>query len=423
VLIGTALLAVTAWCGFQVYTLSEKRTAIKEDYSTLNNITYGLLSVNAWRDHVMNIVMNRIDDLSFTRAEKDTLEYEVEQILHAVVNKADGMLDQKQKTLKGKLKKFAIKTFVKEETIRKKVPEFAETIVNEVTKKKHRSKIKFLARSKLEQVGSITYDSVNDIKKIEAIMKSYNAPDVKTFNRITEGERGVLQQNIGTYTYTMIGVLIIFLLGWWLLRKQRKLHTPFFILSMLVALVVLLTGLTTPMIEIDARIKEMSFMLIGERIVFNDQVIFYQSKSIVDVVVILIQTHKVDSVLVGILILAFSILFPIGKLVATQIYLLAGDRWKNSRVIQYFAFHSGKWSMADVNVVAIFMAYIGFRGILNSQLENLNVKTESLASVSTNETSLEPGFILFLSFVIFSLILSTILHKTIPPREEKISEV
>ena len=38
------------------------------------------------------------------------------------------------------------------------------------------------------------------------------------------------------------------------------------------------------MIEIDARIKEMSFLLIGERISFEDQVIFFQSKSIVDVV-------------------------------------------------------------------------------------------------------------------------------------------
>ncbi len=44
------------------------------------------------------------------------------------------------------------------------------------------------------------------------------------------------------------------------------------------------------MIEIDARIKEMSFLLIGEKIVFNDQVMFFQSKSIVDVVRILIET-------------------------------------------------------------------------------------------------------------------------------------
>jgi hypothetical protein len=79
--------------------------------------------------------------------------------------------------------------------------------------------------------------------------------------------------------------------------------------------------------------------------------------------------------------------------------------------MRFFAFKSGKWSMADVNVVAIFMAYIGFKGILDSQLSNLNLQTESLASISTNETTLQPGFILFVAFVLFGLVLSVILQR------------
>lgn len=67
--------------------------------------------------------------------------------------------------------------------------------------------------------------------------------------------------------------------------------------------------------------------------------------------------------------------------------------------------------MADVNVVAIFMAYIGFKGILDSQLSNLNMQTDSLASISTNQTTLQPGFILFVAFVLFGLILSVILQR------------
>ena len=112
----------------------------------------------------------------------------------------------------------------------------------------------------------------------------------------------------------------------------------------------------------------MSFLLIGERISFHDQVIFFQSKSIVDVVRILLETGKYDSAIVGMLILIFSIVFPIGKLLATKCYLLGNEKWRNNKVIQFFAFKSGKWSMADVNVVAIFMAYIGFKGILDSSI-------------------------------------------------------
>ena len=80
-------------------------------------------------------------------------------------------------------------------------------------------------------------------------------------------------------------------------------------------------------------------------------------------------------------------------------------------MMRFFALKSGKWSMADVYVVAIFMAYIGFKSILDNQLGQLNFKTRSLASVSTNETTLQPGFLLFICFVLFGLVLSTILEK------------
>jgi hypothetical protein len=188
-------------------------------------------------------------------------------------------------------------------------------------------------------------------------------------------------------------------------------HTPFFIISVLFSLTLLFAGLTAPMIEIDARFQQVNFLLIGEQITFNDQVIFFQSKSILQVIDILFSTGKVDSFFVGLLILAFSILFPLAKLLSTQIYLAGGEKLRKNKVLKFFAFKSGKWSMADVYVIAVFMAYIGFQGIFDHQLANLNIETESLVSISTNRTSLQPGFIIFIGFVLFSLVLSTILKK------------
>ncbi|HVX26195.1 MAG TPA: hypothetical protein VHB70_07620 [Parafilimonas sp.] len=49
----------------------------------------------------------------------------------------------------------------------------------------------------------------------------------------------------------------------------------------------MIAGLTTIMIEIDARIKTLNFYLLGTSISFNNQVFFFQSKSITDVVTIL----------------------------------------------------------------------------------------------------------------------------------------
>jgi len=49
--------------------------------------------------------------------------------------------------------------------------------------------------------------------------------------------------------------------------------------------------------------------------------------------------------------------------------------------------------MADVTVVAIFMAYIGFNGILDDQMESLN------------------GYLVIVAFVLYGLALSQILKK------------
>lgn len=416
------LLVIAAWSGAKIYNLSAQRAQIKKDYSVINNITYGLLSVNAWRDHLINVVTNRIDDFEFSKSQEDTLKFEIEQVLHAVINKADNMVDKKQKTLKGKVAKFAVRTLINEEKIHEQVPVFAQTIVDEVKKPANKEKLKFLAREKLSDFGSVTYDSANDIKRLEGILSTYQAADVQSFNASALSRLDNLQDKTYFFTYLMLGILVTFLLLWFIFRNNNEIHTALFALSVILALITLVVGLISPMIEIDARIKQMSFVLIGEQISFNDQVIFFQSKSIVEVVKILIETRKFDSVAVGVLILIFSIIFPIAKLLATKVYLLGNERWRNNSVVHFFAFKSGKWSMADVNVVAIFMAYIGFKGILDSQLSHLNMKTQSLASISTNETSLQPGFVIFLGFVLFGLVLSSILTK-ITPGDKKLGTI
>ena len=67
--------------------------------------------------------------------------------------------------------------------------------------------------------------------------------------------------------------------------------------------------------------------------------------------------------------------------------------------------------MADVLVVAIFMAYIGFNGIVGSQMDSLSQSAETVEIFTTNGTKLLGGFYLFLSFVVSSLLLSEILTR------------
>jgi hypothetical protein len=50
------------------------------------------------------------------------------------------------------------------------------------------------------------------------------------------------------------------------------------------------------MLEIDARISELQFKLMGEQVSFEEQMIFYQSKSILDVVTLLLQSKPIDAI-------------------------------------------------------------------------------------------------------------------------------
>ena len=52
------------------------------------------------------------------------------------------------------------------------------------------------------------------------------------------------------------------------------------------------------------------------------------------------------------------------------------------------------------------MTYIGFNGIISSQLDQLNVTGPSLDVLTTNGTSLQPGFYLFLTYVLLGLFFS-----------------
>lgn len=409
-----ALLATVTYCGYKVHTLSNQAEAIRRDYSTTNNIGYGILSVNKWRDLVVASVSHEIQDFTLTPAEKDSLEKEVTQLINGMVDKADSAINAPKKTIGGKLQKLAYHAFVNKQEIRKMVPGFSQKLTNEMLEPSSKRRLKYLAKNKLEDMSQDIYDSTKDAdqKTLDSIYQRYHLDSDSAFQKYTDTNLPILQHNTYTYTYIILAVVLLVVGLWYLLRKQRHLYVSFYILSICIALVLLLVGLTTAMIDIDARINSLNFELLGETVSFKNQVIFFQSKSILDVVRILIATGKYDSIFVGILILVFSILFPIAKLFSTGISLLSQRKWGKNKYIHYFAFQSGKWSMADVTVVAIFMAYIGFNGILTSQMGYLNQRSAAFTSIATNQTSLQPGYIIFVTFVLFGLTLSQIL-KTI----------
>ncbi len=408
-LILVPVLAVNVFLGVDIYRLSSRREKVKEDYSRINSIRYGLLSVDSWEERIRSVLVRKIGDFEISKGQEAILRSEISTALNTLITEADKMLQTRQRTLKGKVRKVLIREFVDMDDMRKKVPALTQAILDELQTRSHQRKFKKIARKDLDDYAAQTHDNPDDTAQHSALLARYQAASVADFNGGAGRRLQSLDSDIQGCTALMLDSALVFLFAWWLARRKPELHSPLFSLSAAFALVLLLVGLASPMIDIDARIKNVDFLLWGEHVQFKDQILFFRSKTILQVVGILLETRKADSIVVGALLLLFSVLFPIFKLISMEAYMRGGVEVRRSRLVDFFAFRSGKWSMADVTVVAIFIAYIGFKGLLSNQLAGLNIKAEYVEIIATNETALQPGFIIFGAFVLFGFALSEIL--------------
>lgn len=391
------------------------------DYAEMNNIMLGLFSIEQWTGKVEAIINHQSRNLDISPEQKKQLQNEVEGVILALVKKAEALVIQpKKKSIRGKLVKFAVKNFVEVDSIKKQVPGIAKKVISKVDNPTTKKKLGIMALEKVDDLEDTRFiDSTlkANAAQVNQVYEQYKVSNREDFNRTVLKELKSIQKATYIYSIAILCAIVVFLMSWWGFRKQTAFHTTLFVMSLIFAFVLLAVGLTASMIEVDARIGSLDFVLLGQTIQFTDQVLFFQSKSILDVVMILIGGSGIDSVAVGVLILVFSILFPVMKLSSTGIHLLGKKNLAENKIIKYFAFQSGKWSMADVFVIAILMAYIGLNGLLEDQLHKLKIPADSLTLLSTHNTALQPGYIIFIAFVLFGLMLSTILkfispHKT-----------
>jgi hypothetical protein len=419
------LLCAEAYFGYRLKQLSDSQQLLKKDYSMANNITFGVFSVDQWREKIIAVVEGQVRDFSLTKKQQRELQQQVEVQLNGLVNQAAREINKPQKSLVGKLKKFAFNNFVDTKKIKAQVPVFARTIIVAVNSPASKKRLKSIVSDKIDQLEKQTYDSTEAFSDAvtKHVYQKYKVTNVKQFDTVIVSKLTAIKKLSNYYTYAMLACVAAALVLWLLLRKKVQLHSTLFVMSLLFALVLLAVGTTASIIEVDARLKTLNFELLGEKIAFENQVLFFQSKSVWETIQTLIAQPKPDSVVVGALLLLFVIILPVLRITARGIYMLGGKKTTQNKVVNYLAFDSGKWDMADVMVVGILMTYIGLNGILKSQLSNLNMKTDLLEAITSNDTSLQPGFFIFTGYVVFAFTLSYILKKiTIATKPDPVEE-
>jgi hypothetical protein len=389
---------------YQIILNSISNQKNKTDYAELNDIKYGLLNVDEWKKQLSAILTDEINKLYLSRTNELELRKHIETLLNTLIDQVDKQIRKENSgSVKGWLKQSFMNIFVSIEDIKKGIPDYADAIIKEMTNAKTIDQLKAALNEQVKQYIDQTHNT-QDTSKINSILVRTDSKDIESARTKLAQTISVKDTLISRESILMIifSVILFAMSGF---SKQSLAPSRYIILVMLL-FILLLTGVTTPMIDIEAKISHMSFVLMGHSIQFENQVLYFQTKSVLDIFWIIINHEGIQMKGVGVLIITFSVFFPLLKILSSVLYYYNYHRARENPVIKFFILKSGKWSMADVMVVAIFMAYVGFNGIIASQLGILRSAVPEAAISTTNGTSLQPGYFLFLTYTLLALFLT-----------------
>jgi hypothetical protein len=376
----------------------------KTDYAELNDIKYGLLNVDEWKEQLSVILAEEINKLSLSSANVKDLRKHIEVLLNTLIDAVDKQIKKENSgSVKGWFKQSFMNIFVSLEDIKKGIPEYADAIIKEMTDSETEAQIKAALNKQLNQYIEQTHNA-QDQSEISRILLRTDSKEIQGA-RIKLSKAILVKGNLISRETILLIVLSVILFTLSGFSKQPLVPLMYIILVMSLFML-LLAGVTTPMIDIEAKISQMSFVLMGHSINFENQVLYFQSKSVLDIFWVIIVQKGIQMKSVGILIITFSIFFPMLKILSSVGYYYNYHNARDNPVIKFFILKSGKWSMADVMVVAIFMAYVGFNGIIASELGELSSAVREGAILTTNGTSLQSGYYLFLTYTLLALFLS-----------------
>ncbi len=411
---------------YKVTHLIENGTIIKaqkSDYAELHSVQYGLFNSQIWAGKISAIVEQKIDEFEFTKSSRLEIKTYVETILDALIVEAEKVVRKKNKkrgffdSIYGSTKQMVTDSLVDFKHLRSRVPEFTDQVINELEKPENQAILKTVLKEKLQQFTENNVIQPVDMSLFNTILKRYESKDYAACTTKLDCEMEELNKKINEDTILILGlsVLLIILI---LLQGTVLKSASLFLLS-ITSITLLIPGLMLPMLDIEAKISKLHFLILEKHVIFTDQVLFFQSKSIYDLVVLLMEEDEFKMIFVGILLTTFSIIFPTLKLLSTTLYYYSKSAIGNNPITRFFALRSTKWSMADVMVVSIFMAYLGLDGVVSNELRKIENISEPINIITTNGTALQVGFFLFLGFVVASFVLSILADNAGKAREEK----
>jgi hypothetical protein len=405
---GLLLLAAAGNSVRQTIDILSSRRTLRMELAEINHVRYGLLNADRWVEKIVPILDAQIDALDLTATNRASLRPTVVKALNRLLDQVKDQMAPKPAPggapagFAAAAQAMIVNNMLA--GLKPHVPEYADTVLRELGKPENKQAIRDYLRSAVADGAKTTFGSV-DMQSYNAILKQYGCADVAA----CRNELGARIQNLDSRAaFHYLLVLVASALGLLLLGGRRS----EIVVQLLFCIALLVGGVLTPMIEVEAKISKISLTFFGQPISFPEQVMYYQSKSVLEVFRTLITMGQPEMVVVAVLVLLFSVVFPVLKVITVGLCLFDPSLLRKYRVVKFFALESSKWSMADVMALAMFMAFVAFNGLIGSAMSGLKGPGAELV-IPTDSSKILPGFYLFVGFCMASLWLAKKLERTL----------
>lgn len=418
--VAVLLLLPAIWFSFQTIQGLNARRLLRADLAEITHARYGLLSADKWRDIIGPMLDAQIDKIDL-KSQSKSLRPMVERSLNALLDNIKTQMTAPAPKPAGQppskpaakpaagVNPMLVNMIVA--SLRPHVPEYTSVVMAELTKPQTQKSFRDSMRSVLANAVRDSF-SHTDMTTYNAILRRYGCSSSETCQQVIDKQIQQADTHLNRcYLAVIISAALAFIL---LMFEKPALSRASVAVLMLFCLAMLAGGVLSPMLEVEVRVTKLDATLLGTSIEFQDQSLYYRSKTVLEVSQTLIQMHRPEMTLVAVLVILFSVVFPALKMLALGACLLRPALLRTSRLVKLLAFELSKWSMADVMALAIFMSFVAFNGVIGSSWDGVrDVPNIHAVLIPTNASRILPGYYLFVGFCVSSILLSKKLEKGI----------
>jgi len=405
------LLLPAIWFSWKTVDGLTARRVIRTDLAEITHARYGILSADQWRGIIGPILNAQVDKLDL-KGQSKNLRPMVERSLYALLDNIKTQMtspNAKASGMPGGGNAFLVNMIVA--SLRPHVPEYTNVVMAELTKPQTQESFKDSIRDVLADAVKNTFGTT-DMTTYNDILKRYGCASGAACEETLGKKIAQADAKVNRYYLTVIASAALgFIL---LIAGKRTLSRAAVVVLMLFCLAMLAGGVFSPMLEVEVRVTKLDATLLGTPIEFHDQSLYYRSKTVFEVFQTLIQMDRPEMKAVGVLVILFSVVFPVLKMLALGASLFRPALLRTNRIVRLLAFQLSKWSMADVMVLAIFMSFVAFNGVIGSGLGGLReMPNVQQVLIPTDASRILPGYYLFVGFCLSSILLSKKLERGI----------